>query len=93
MLATFDIPDRSAAPYAVTWDERRKALWVANSNSDTIYRLDPVSAAFTVYPLPRRMAYMRQIAVNQKTGQLVAAYGNYPEGSGPSMGVLIDVGD
>ncbi len=93
VLATFDIPDRSAAPYAVTWDERRKALWVANSNSDTIYRLDPVSAAFTVYPLPRRMAYMRQIAVNQKTGQLVAAYGNYPEGSGPSMGVLIDVGD
>jgi len=42
--------------------------------------------------LPRRMAYLRQLAIGQD-GRLVGSYGNYPEGSGPSMGVLIDVGD
>jgi streptogramin lyase len=92
VVATFDLPDRAAAPYAVTWDERRQAVWVANANSDAIYRLDPRSARVTVYPLPRRMAYLRQLAIDQE-GRLVGSYGNYPEGSGPSMGVLIDVGD
>lgn len=93
VLATFDLPDRSAAPYAVTWDARRKAVWVVNANSDAIYRLDPGTAEIRVYPMPRQMAYMRQIAVDEKSGRLVGTYGNYPEGSGPSMGVLIDVGD
>ena len=92
VAATFDLPDRAAAPYAVTWDERRKAVWVVTANSDTIYRLDPATGAFKVYPLPRRMAYLRQIALDDK-GRLIGSYGNYPEGSGPSLGVMIDVGD
>lgn len=90
---TFDLPDRGSAPYAVSWDEKRKVVWVANANSDVIYRLDPKTGASTVIPLPRKMAYLRQIAIDQKNGRLVASYGNYPEGSGPSMGVVIDVGD
>lgn len=90
---TFDLPDRSAAPYAVSWDEKRKVVWVANANSDVIYRMNPETGACTVYPLPRKMAYLRQLAIDQKNGRLVASYGNYPEGSGPAMGVVIDVGD
>jgi len=93
VVATFDLPDRAAAPYAVTWDQRRKAVWVANANSDAVYRLQAETGSVTVYPLPRPMGYLRQISLDQDTGRLVASYGNYPEGSGPSMGVLIDVGD
>lgn len=93
VTATYDLPDRAAAPYAVTWDERRKTVWVANANSDVVYRLDPKTGTSTVYPLPRPMAYLRQLALDQQTGRLVASYGNYPEGSGPSMGVVIDVGE
>ena len=93
VTATFDLPDRAAAPYAVSWDERRKTIWVANANSDVVYRLDPKTGASQVFPLPRPMAYLRQIAVEAKTGRLIASYGNYPEGSGPSMGVVIDPGD
>jgi streptogramin lyase len=93
LLATYDLPDRSAAPYAVTWDERRKTLWVVNANSDAIYRLDPSTGAAAVYPLPRQMAYLRQLAIDERSGRLIGTYGNYPEGSGPSMGVQIDVGD
>lgn len=90
--ATYDLPDRASAPYAVTWDGRRKAVWVANANSDALNRLDPETGEVTVYPLPRPMAYLRKVEVD-RDGRLVASYGNYPEGSGPSMGVLIDVGD
>lgn len=93
LLETFDLPDRAAAPYALTWDERRKAVWVANSNSDSLYHLDPNTGKIKIYPMPRQMAFFRQISLDQKSGRLVGTYSNYPQGSGPSMGVLIDVGD
>ncbi len=94
VVATYDLPDRLAAPYAVTWDTGRKALWVANANSDALYRLDPKSGVFKVYPLPRQGAYLRMIAVDPKTSQLVSTYANYvPQKAAPRMGLLIDVGD
>jgi len=93
LVKTFDLPDRSSAPYSVSWDRRRQAVWVVTANSDTIYRLDKSSGRVTTYPLPRRMSYLRQLSINEETGQLAASYGNYPAGSGPSMAVLIDVGD
>lgn len=92
VTATYDLPDRASAPYSVTWDSHRKAVWVANANSDAIDRIDVLTGRITTYPLPRRMAYLRKVEVDDQ-GRLVATYGNYPEGSGPSMGVLIDVGD
>ena len=92
VTATYNLPDRTSAPYAVTWDARRKAVWVATANSDALYRLNPETGEITTYPLPRQQAYMRKIEVDDN-GRLVGTYGNYPEGSGPSMGVLIDVGD
>jgi len=92
VTATYDLPDRAAAPYAVSWDEKRQVVWVANANSDTIYRVDAKTGKATVYPLPRQMAYLRQISVDS-SGRLIGSYSNYPEGSGPSMGLVIDVGD
>jgi sugar lactone lactonase YvrE len=77
----------------VTWDERRKVVWVVTANGDVIYKLDPKTSETKVIPLPRSMAFLRQIAIDQTTGQLIGTYGNYPEGSGPSMGVTIDLGD
>jgi streptogramin lyase len=93
ILATYDLPDRRAAPYALAWDEKRRVLWVTTSNSDVIYRFDPKTEHFTVYPLPRRQAYLRQLSIDPGSGRLVGSYGNIPAGSGPSMAVLIDVGD
>lgn len=91
--ALYDLPDRAAAPYAVTWDERRQCVWVATANSDALYRVDAATGASLVYPLPRRTAYLRQVGLDQHTGRLVASYGNYPAGSGPSYAVVVDVGD
>jgi streptogramin lyase len=93
VMQTFDLPDRASAPYSVTWDERRKVLWVVTANSDVIYRLEPPTGTITVLPMPRQMAYMRQLAIDETSGRLIGAYSNYPEGSGPSMGVLIEPGD
>ena len=93
LLATYDLPDRASSPYSVSWDEKRQVLWVVNANSDVIYRMDPKTEKFSVLPLPRQMAYLRQVAVDGESGNLIASYGNYPEGSGPSFGLVIDPGD
>ncbi len=72
MLASYVLPDRSAAPYSVSWDETCQVVWVVNSNSDAIYRLDPETGKSQVLPLPRPMAYLRQVSVDEATGKLVA---------------------
>lgn len=92
-LERYDLPDRSAAPYAVTWDARRDVLWVANSNADALYRFDPASEAFTVLPLPRAKSYLRQLALHPESNDLIVTYGHLPVGSGPSMALTIAPGD
>lgn len=92
-VGLYDLPDRSAAPYALTWDAKRKVIWVGNSNSDVIYRLDPATGKFAVIPLPRPMSYLRKITVDIATGDLITSYSNIPAGSGPSMALAIHVGD
>jgi streptogramin lyase len=92
-VARYELPDRSAAPYAVTWDARRKVVWVANSNVDSVYRFDPATERFTVLPLPRQEGYLRQLALHPESNDLIVTYANLPVGSGPSMALTITPGD
>jgi len=90
---TYDLPDRSSAPYSVTWDEFRKVLWIGTANADVIYRFNPKTEEFHVVPLPRGMGYLRKIAIDPQTKDLVSSYANIPTGSGPSMVLRISVKD
>jgi streptogramin lyase len=92
VLKHYDLPDRSAAPYALTWDSRRGVLWVANSNLDALYRFDPVTVQFSILPLPRQQSYLRQLALHPETNDLLITYANIPAGSGPSMAVVVKPG-
>lgn len=93
-LAVHDLPDRAAAPYAVTWDPVRQVLWVATSNADAIYRFNPRDRSFGVIPLPRQRAYLRMLQVDPDTGWLATSYGQLPaRAPGPRMGLIIDPGD
>ena len=93
-IGTYDLPDRGAAPYAVTWDPIRKVVWVATSNADVIYRFDPSTKEFGVLPLPRQRGYLRMLQVDPDTGVLVSSYGNVPfMAEGPRMAFILDPGD
>jgi virginiamycin B lyase len=76
-IATYDLPDRSSAPYAAIWDKKRQVLWVATSNADVIYRFDPKTEQFGVLPLPRQNAFLRMIALDAVTDDLLTAYASY----------------
>ncbi len=78
-LGTYSLPDRNAAPYAVTWDPVRKKVWVANANSNSLYQFDPVTKSFRELPLPRRNSYVRMIAIDQQTADLWLTYAPIPQ--------------
>jgi streptogramin lyase/cytochrome c551/c552 len=93
-IAVHDLPDRGAAPYAVTWDPGRQVLWVATANANAIYRFDPKTRAFGVLPVPKKQGYLRMIQVDPKTGLLATSYANMPERApGPREALVIDPGD
>ena len=94
MIGVYDLPDRASAPYATTWDPKRKVVWIATSNADAIYRFDPSDKSFAVLPLPRAGAFLRMLVVDRTTGALVTSYANIVEDvAGPRMAVTIDLGD
>lgn len=92
-LARFDLPDRNASPYAVTWDPRRHVLWVTGTNTDVIYRLDPETGAVAQIPLPRARAYLRMIDIDRASGDLWTTYAHLPVGRGPNYALRIEPGD
>ena len=94
MIGTYELPDRASAPYAVTWDPKRKVVWIPTSNANAIYRFDPRDKSFAVVPLPREGAFLRMLQVDKKTGSLITSYANIVENvHGPRMAVTIDLGD
>jgi streptogramin lyase len=94
IIGTYDLPDRASAPYAVTWDPKRKVVWIPTSNGNVIYRFDPRDKSFGVLPLPREGAFLRMLQVDKKSGALITSYANIVENvHGPRMAVMIDPGD
>jgi sugar lactone lactonase YvrE len=94
MIGVYDLPDRASAPYSVTWDPKRRVVWVATSNADVIYRFNPADQSFAVLPLPRQSTFLRMIQVDRTTGDLITSYGNIVEYvHGPRMALKIEVGD
>lgn len=93
-VGIYDLPDRATAPYSVTWDPRRKVVWVTTTNGDVLYRFDPATKQFTVLPLPREGALVRMVDVDPQTGVLVGSYGNIVQNvHGPRMAFIIEPGD
>jgi streptogramin lyase len=94
MIGVYDLPDRASAPYATTWDPKRRVVWIATSNANVIYRFDPKDRSFGVLPLPRERAFLRSINIDKQTGALVTSYANIVEHvRGPRMALVIDLGD
>ena len=54
-------PRGSEAPYAVAVDRRTDSIWICGTTSDTLLRFDPRTEKFSVYPMPTRVTYTREI--------------------------------
>ena len=79
-LARYSLPDPGAAPYGVTLDKKRNAIWAATAHSDRIYRFDIDSERWRHYPLPRKEAFLRMVDVDPETGDVWTTYSSLPVG-------------
>jgi streptogramin lyase len=75
-------------PYALNVDRRTDTVWICGTNSDTLIRFEPASERFTVFPLPTRVTYTREIDFDE-SGAVWTSNSNFPswqiEGTGPKI--------
>ena len=69
-------------PYALNVDRERDIVWICGTNSDTLIRFEPGSVesddgGFTVYPLPTRVSYTREIDFDAQ-GRIWTSNSNLP---------------
>jgi streptogramin lyase len=62
-------PLGTEVPYAVYIDKKTDHVWITGTQSDTLIRFVPETEAWTVYPLPTRVTYTREIDMD--------GYGNF----------------
>ncbi len=55
-------------PYALHVERGSDTVWVCGTNSDSLIRFEPESERFTVYPLPTRVTYTREIDFDKAGG-------------------------
>jgi len=73
-----DLPDRASGPYGIMLDTRRNALWVGTTNNDSLFKYNLRSGKFTEYPVGIKDLHMRNISIDNKTGDLWIASSPLP---------------
>jgi len=58
---SWQLPDQPQVPYALHVDRRSDTVWICGTESDSLIRFEPRAERFTVYPLPTRVTYTREI--------------------------------
>ena len=85
--AAGDVPGVET-PYALNVDRRTDTVWICGTNSDSLISFEPASERFTVYPMPTRVTYTREIDFDDHGG-VWASNSNFPtwqiEASGPKI--------
>jgi len=54
-------PLGSETPYALNVDRTTDTVWICGTNSDTLIRYETLTGEFTIYPMPTRVTYTRDI--------------------------------
>jgi streptogramin lyase len=88
-FTTWTLPTHGMeTPYALNVDRRTDTVWICGTNSDTLISFEPASERFTIYPLPTKVTYTREIDFDE-AGGVWTSNSNFPswqiEGSGPKL--------
>ena len=71
------IPKGSDTPYALNVDKKRGIVWVTGNQSDSLHALDIGTQAWRSVPLPRRVAFTRDIEIADD-GTIYTSTSNFP---------------
>jgi streptogramin lyase len=71
------LPKGSDTPYALNVDKRRGIVWVNGNQSDALHALDIATGSWRSVPLPRRVAFTRDIEIADD-GTVYTSTSNFP---------------
>ena len=71
------VPKGSDTPYALNVDKKRGIVWVTGNQSDSLHALDVRSGSWRSVPLPRRVAFTRDIEIAED-GTVYTSTSNFP---------------
>ena len=71
------VPAGSDTPYALNVDRARGIVWVTGNQSDALYALDIRTKTWRSVPLPRRVAFTRDIEIAED-GTVYTSTSNFP---------------
>ena len=80
LFTRFDLPvtpKGSETPYALNVDKRRGIVWVTGNQSDALYALDIKTQTWRHVPLPRRVAFTRDIEIAED-GTVYTSTSSFP---------------
>ena len=83
---------RRRAPYNVGANKQNGEIWITGSNSDTLIRFRPESEDFTVFPLPTRSDFTREIEFDDDGGVWTCTSDQPIAPDVPGTGRIIHVG-
>lgn len=58
------VPKGSDTPYSLNVDRVRNQVWVNGTNSDSVYRMDIATQAWTMFPMQRRVTFTRDVEIS-----------------------------
>jgi streptogramin lyase len=70
-------PKGSDTPYSLNVDRARHQVWVNGTNSDSVYRYDISTQAWSMFPLQRRVSFTRDVEISPK-GQVYVTSASFP---------------
>jgi len=70
-------PLGSEVPYAVFVDPKTDHVWITGTQSDTLIRFEPERDQWTIYPLPTRVTYTRELDMD-KQGDVWTSHSSAP---------------
>lgn len=73
----FDLPVVNELPYALNVDKHRGIVWVNGNQSDTLLRFAIATEQWTVYPMPRRRFFSRDIEIDEQ-GAVYTTNSHFP---------------
>jgi cysteine-rich repeat protein len=81
----------SETPYSLNANRRTGEVWVTGSNSDTLVRFDPERETFTVFPLPSRGSFTREVEFDADNNPWTCTSNEQGEPGVPGRGKFVKI--
>lgn len=78
IITEYDFPTENSLPYCARIDHERGRVWVSQCASDAIACIDVTTRDIVEYALTTPVAFIRHLDVDQKSGDVYAAYSHSP---------------